>query len=88
MATDTQLIQALENAAAKVVGRALTADEKAKVLAFFNQSQAPNTFSRTQEAIINFSRISQRQLQEKAAASDDTNRAIKDLEEIAKNWRK
>ena len=88
MATDAQLIQALENAAAKVVGRALTTPEKAKLLESFNKSQAPSTYIRAQEAITNFSNISGRQLVEKAAASDDTNRSMRDLKEIADSWKK
>lgn len=88
MATDAQLIQALEKATAKVIGRALTSTEKAKVLELFIQSRASTTFARAQDAIINFSNITERQLVQKAAASDDTNRAMKDLEETASGWRK
>lgn len=88
MATDAQLIQALENAAARIIGRPITNAERDRLIELFNQSQAANTFSRAREAITNFSNVSEHQLMEKAAASDDTNRSIRDLKDIADNWKK
>ncbi|MBK8036533.1 MAG: hypothetical protein IPK22_05280 [Verrucomicrobiaceae bacterium] len=88
MATDAQLIQALENAATKLVGRELTTQEKARLVELFNKSAAKSTFQRAQESIINFSSIDESVLIKRAAASDDTNRAIRDLKDIADNWKK
>lgn len=88
MSTDNQLIEALQNASEKVIGRALTTDEKRRLLTLFNESKEPTTFSRAQEALRNFSDITESQLQQKAAASDDTDRTIQDLKNIADRWKR
>lgn len=86
MATDQQLVQALVSATEKVLRRPLTPAELDALVEQFNKTSG-STFDRAQEAIRQFSRLTPHQLQEKVAASDDTDRIMQDLQNVANDWK-
>ncbi len=86
MTNDQQLIQALVSAAEKLLNRTLDQEERKALIKQFNKTSGP-TFRRAQEALIQFSKLTERQLQEKVAASDDTDRIMQDLKNVANEWK-
>jgi len=86
MASDQQLRNALNAAAEQLINRKLTPEEVNRLVKLFNESKGQNK-ARTREALTNFSRLNERQLLEKCAASDNTNRVFKDLDNVITNWK-
>jgi hypothetical protein len=86
MASDQQLINALCAAAEQLINRKLTTEELDRLVKLFNESKGQNR-TRTREALTNFSRLNENQLLEKCAASDNTNRVFKDLDNVITNWK-
>ncbi len=86
MSTDQQLLQSLIAAAEKLLGRTLTQAERHALVQHFN-STSGTTFDRAQEAIRKFSKLTEDQIMEKTAASDDTDRIMQDLKNAADNWK-
>ncbi|MCK6468222.1 MAG: hypothetical protein L6Q53_08540 [Candidatus Brocadia sinica] len=86
MATDQQLVQVLVATTEKLLRRTLTQAERNTLIKHFNESSG-TTFARAQEAIRQFSQLTERQIMEKVAASDDTDRIMQDLKNIADNWK-
>jgi len=87
MSTESQFNEALVTAAQKVLKKTLSQADKTRLFALFN-AESGTTFDRAEEAIRKIGDLTERQLIEKSAASDDTNRAMKDLKNIANQWKK
>jgi len=85
MATDRQLIDALVKAAEKTLNRSLSSSERSRLVEIFNERRG-STFLRAKESIVQFGQINESQLELRAAASDDADRAIKDLKDAADQW--
>lgn len=80
-----ELIKALVDATEAVRGSQLTTEEKQKLIETFNRTSGDKV-KRARATLLNFSQIDEKLLLEKSAASDNTDRKIKDLENIAKEW--
>lgn len=86
MATDRELVDALVRAAEKTLRRTLSQDERSRLVEHFNKTSG-STFVRAKQAIIAFGSLRENQIQERSAASDDTERAIQDLKDAADQWK-
>ena len=86
MATDRELILALRKAAEDLVRRRITDQEADALLKHFNESQGTH-YERARLALARFANISTLQINERAAASDNTDRILKELDTVTKNWK-
>lgn len=86
MATDQELVQALVAATEKILRRTLTAAERDTLVQQFNATSG-SAFDRAQSAIRTFTALTERQINEKVAASDDTDRIMQDLKTVTTNWK-
>jgi hypothetical protein len=83
MATEYDVQNALANSASKLLRREVTAEEKQKLLIDFRAARG-TPYQRALAALTKAVDLNESQIQIRAASSDDADRAIKDLEKIAK----
>ncbi|MCK4504663.1 MAG: hypothetical protein KAW14_03530 [Candidatus Aegiribacteria sp.] len=86
MTDDRQLVEALKKAAEQVLKRSLSESETSELIRFFNEAKG-TTANRAKKAITKIARISDSELMEKIASSDDTDRIMHDLEAVASEWK-
>jgi FKBP-type peptidyl-prolyl cis-trans isomerase (trigger factor) len=86
MATDQQLVDALKRAAEVLLGRALTQQEFDNLVARFNKATGTNQ-QRATEALRGLTNLTEAQIGQRKAASDNTDRIIRDLQDTADKWK-
>ena len=86
MSTDRDLVTALRKAAEVIVGRSLTDTEANRLVQLFNESSGTH-YERSKVSITKLASITERQLQEKVAASDNTDRVMQELLDTINNWK-
>ena len=85
MLTNQQFFDALRKAAEGLLDRRLTADEARRLTGFFNR--AKGTYSnRAREALKKITGHTGQWIEKRAAASDNTDRVIRDLESVLNDW--
>lgn len=85
MATDRDLIRALESAAEALVGKTLSGADKQRLIDLFNKARGTNQ-DKAKEALRSIAGIGPQELQKRASASDNTDRVIRDLENVIDQW--
>ncbi len=86
MSTDRQLIAALNTAAATLLDRRLSEAEQKQLLDYFNNASGTHQ-ERGKEALRKITSLPQIDIQKRASASDNTDRVIRDLEDILRDWK-
>lgn len=86
MATTTELRAALKRAASALVNRELNDIEIDRLISTFDKAKGTN-YERALEALTEGTKLSRPELMQKAAASDNTDRAMKDLKNTVINWK-
>lgn len=86
MSTSRQLIDALVKAAENLLGRSLRPTEVEKLIDLFDKAKG-TAKERARAAITGIAQISDSDLMEKTASSDDTDRIMQDLETVASEWK-
>jgi len=86
MANDEELLTSLRKAAEAIVGRSLTEDEASRLIKLFNESSGTH-YERAKSSITKLASVTEHQLQEKVAASDNTDRVMQELEDTINNWK-
>lgn len=87
MSTDRDLINALKNVASKLTHRTITEGDEAQLIEYFNKSEG-TSYQKAISSLKKFCSLTDQQINEKAAASDDTDRVIQDLNNVLKDWKK
>ena len=83
MATNSDIINALKKAAEAILRRPLSQDEVISLSEHFSRAQGSN-HERALIALKEQTKMSDKQLMEKAAASDNTDRIMQELENLLK----
>jgi len=86
MSTDRDVVNALRRAAEALIGRRLTDEEAARLLALFNKARGTYR-QRANEALRQFAGLTEAGIRKYAAASDNTDRIITDLEIVMDQWK-
>lgn len=86
MATDRQLVTALQTAAEALLDHRLSESEQQQLLDYFNKASGSNQ-ERGKEALRKITRLPQIDIHKRASASDNTDRVIRDLEDILSDWK-
>ncbi len=84
--TDRQLTDALRRAAETLLGKGISDAEFNDLVNRFNRAQG-NSQQRSIEALRGFTGFSEITIRAKAAASDNTDRIIRDLENTIDEWK-
>ena len=87
MATNQQLLAALKRAAEGILGRQLSDAEAQDLIKYFNGA-AGSWIEKAKESVRRVANITEQQLLEKQASSDDADRRIRDLEGVVREWGK
>lgn len=84
--TDKQVEASLRAAAEALVGRALRPDEVADLMRRLNR--ADGTYrQKANEALRGFTGLTNEQIRMKAAASDNTDRIMTDMQSVLDDWK-
>ena len=87
MATDNDVIINLQKSSEALLKRPLTQAEKQELIQAFNSGAGTN-YEKALGAVGKVTGLTQGQIMLKSAASDDADRAVKDLEKVMKEWNK
>jgi hypothetical protein len=85
MANENDVLSALIKAAEKLLARPLTQIERDSLISDFRVSKLPKQ-QRAIKALAKAARLDESQIQIRAASSDDTDRAIRDLDKVMQDW--
>ena len=86
MATDKQMVDALEKAAEALLGRALRPGERNDLVKRFNEAKGTDR-DRADEALRKFTNLTEAEIGRRKAASDNTDRIIQDLKDTLDDWK-
>jgi hypothetical protein len=86
MATNSDLVRALRAAAQSLLDRSLTDTENQQLIELFNKA-AGTHHERAKEALRRFTGLRQVDIEKRASASDNTDRVIRDLENVIDDWK-
>jgi len=86
MTSKHDVVDALRRAAEALIGRSLTPDEVTQLIDLFNRADGSYR-EKAREALRRFTGLSEAQIREKTAASDNTDRVITDLHDILDKWK-
>ncbi len=86
MATNSELRTALKKAAGSLINRDLNEVETERLISTFDKATGTN-YERALEALTESTKLTRPELMQKAAASDNTDRAMKDLKDTVVNWK-
>lgn len=78
MASEYEIKRLLREAAEKLIGRILTEQDASRLYQYYQQAYG-STYNRTIEALSKFSSLTEKQIIEKRATSDDLDRVMQDL---------
>lgn len=86
MATDRELVDALQEAAEALIGRPLTHGERQRLIDSFNKATGTPQ-QRAREVLRNFTGLTEGQMDKRASASDNTDRVMDDLRNVLDTWK-
>jgi len=86
MANDRELRTALKKTASVLASRELTETEADRLLETFKTTSG-TSFERAIQVLTEATRLSRHEIMAKSAASDNTDRTMKDLNDTITNWR-
>lgn len=85
MATDRDVIKALNSAAQALTGRQTNASDEERLIEAFNQTTGDN-YNKAIVALCKVTNLDEIAINKKSSSSDDTSRVLEDLRRTLENW--